>query len=79
VKENGSGGTDHGKAGVLMAAGAPVAGGLYGEYPSLTELDSKDLTFGTDFRRVYAAAVDWLGGEVEPVLGAGFKPVPFLA
>lgn len=79
VKENGSGGTDHGKAGVLMAAGAPVAGGLYGEYPSLTQLDSKDLAFGTDFRRVYAAAVDWLGGEVEPVLGAGFKPVPFLA
>ena len=79
VKENGSGGTDHGKAGVLFAAGAQVAGGLYGEYPSLTELDEKDLAFGIDFRRVYASAVDWLGGEVEPVLGAGFAPVPFLA
>ena len=79
VKENGSRGTDHGKAGVLFAAGAPVAGGLYGEYPSLTELDSKDLAFGVDFRRVYSSAIGWLGGEPEAVLGERFAPVPFLS
>lgn len=77
ARENGSGGTDHGKAGVMFALGAPVEGGLYGEYPSLTDLDQNDLRFGLDFRSAYATAIRHLGGSSELVLGQGFEPVPF--
>jgi uncharacterized protein (DUF1501 family) len=75
-QENGSGGTDHGKAGILFAAGAPVQGGLIGEYPSLTDLDDKDLAYNIDFRRAYASALDWLGADSLPILGEKFNPLP---
>lgn len=77
VRENGSGGTDHGKASVMFAMGLPVKGGLYGEYPSLTDLDRDDLRFNVDFRRTYATAVRYMGGRDEVVLGERFEPVPF--
>ena len=78
VRENGSGGTDHGKAGVLFAVGADVRGGLYGEYPSLTDLDDHDLRFNVDFRRVYASAIRYMGGDDEAVLGARFEALPYV-
>ncbi|MCB9914087.1 MAG: DUF1501 domain-containing protein [Planctomycetes bacterium] len=78
VRENGSGGTDHGKAGLVLAAGAPVQGGLYGAYPSLTDLDGGDLRYAVDFRRCYAAALRWLGADPTAVLGEPFEPVPFV-
>jgi uncharacterized protein (DUF1501 family) len=78
VKENGSGGTDHGKASLMFALGKPVAGGLYGEYPSLTDLDDQDLRFNVDFRRAYATAIEWMGGDARETLGAAFEPVPYL-
>ncbi len=77
VRENGSGGTDHGKAGVMFAMGAPVKGGLYGEHPSLTDLDDNDLRFTVDFRSTYATAIRHLGGDVQRVLGAPFEAVPY--
>ena len=59
VSENGSGGTDHGCAGLAFAAGARIRGGLYGEHPSLTELDELgDLVFTTDFRSLYRAGIE---------------------
>ncbi|MED6334733.1 MAG: DUF1501 domain-containing protein [Planctomycetota bacterium] len=79
VEENGSGGTDHGKAAPMFLAGAPVAGGLYGAHPSLTELDGGDLGFTTDFRSVYATAIeDWLGISHAEALGSTFDRIPFL-
>lgn len=75
VRENGSGGTDHGKAGVMFALGAPVKGGLYGKYPSLTDLDNNDLRYNVDFRRAYASAIRYLGGDDEAVLGERFEPL----
>jgi len=54
VVANASDGTDHGTAGPVLVAGAPVQGGLYGEQPSLTDLDDGDLKPTTDFRDVYA-------------------------
>jgi len=75
VRENGSGGTDHGKAGVMFAMGEPVKGGLYGKYPSLTDLDDSDLRFNVDFRRVYASAIRYMGGQDEVVLGQRFEPL----
>jgi uncharacterized protein (DUF1501 family) len=79
AKENGSGGTDHGKAGIMFVAGTPVEGGLYGKYPSLIDLDNRDLRFNVDFRNAYATAVQWMGGDVEPVLGKDYAPVSYLS
>ena len=80
VQENASLGTDHGAAGPLFVAGSRVKPGVHGAYPSLTDLDDGDLKFHTDFRRVYATLVGpWLGGQIEPIVGAGFEPLPILA
>ena len=55
VAENASGGTDHGTAAPLFVVGQSVKGGqFYGDEPSLTNLDTGNLKFTTDFRRVYA-------------------------
>lgn len=79
VEENGSSGTDHGKGGPMFAFGDPVRGGFFGQRASLTALDQGDLAVTTDFRSVYATAVEsWFGAPQEPVLGARFEPVPYL-
>lgn len=78
VAPNASGGTDHGQAGPMLLLGAPVRGGFWGEPPSLEDLDDGDLAFTTDFRRVYASAIRWLGGDVEAVLGEPFEPLECL-
>ena len=73
VKENGSAGTDHGAASVLFLAGGAVKGGVYGDYPSLSDLDDGDLRMHTDFRSVYATLLDkWLATPSQPVLDGSF-------
>jgi len=64
VEENGSLGTDHGTATPMFLFGARdrIKGGLYGQPPSLTDLDDGNLKMTTDFRRVYSTAIkEWLG------------------
>jgi uncharacterized protein (DUF1501 family) len=76
VKENGSGGTDHGAAGPVFLAGPSVKPGLLGAYPSLTDLIDGDLKPVVDFRRVYATILErWLGLQSTPALGGTFKPL----
>jgi uncharacterized protein (DUF1501 family) len=76
IKENGSGGTDHGTAGVAFVAGPRVKGGVIGTTPSLTDLEAGEPKRTTDFRGLYAAALtDWLGIPAEGVLGGRFRPV----
>ena len=78
VAENGGGGTDHGTAGPCLVLGGGVKGGLYGQYPSLTELDHGDLKFNVDFRTVYATILDrWLGADSREVLGKNFDNLDF--
>jgi uncharacterized protein (DUF1501 family) len=80
VNENGSQGTDHGAAGLMMAIGGSVKGGLYGTsanlqpgHPTL-ENSSNDIRYETDFRAVYARVIDsWLGANSVPILGADFR------
>ncbi len=80
VAENGLGGTDHGAAGPMFVWGKPVRGGLYGERPSLTNLDDGDLKCTTDFRSVYATLLDrWLDADHATVLGRAYSKLPFLA
>ncbi|HLG73177.1 MAG TPA: DUF1501 domain-containing protein [Chloroflexota bacterium] len=78
VKENGSGGTDHGTAAPMFVAGDGVNGGLVGDQPSLTKLDQNgDLVFGIDFRSVYNTILTkWLGLDGQEVLGSKFEVLP---
>jgi uncharacterized protein (DUF1501 family) len=73
VQEN-SGGTDHGAAGLDIVVGDNVKGGLYGNQPSLTDLDTNgNLKASTDFRAVYAEMLSsWLGADPVPILGQDY-------
>lgn len=77
VKENGSLGTDHGAASQMFVV-TPLAGGIVGKHPSLTDLTDGDLIHHTDFRAVYATLLErWLGLPSEPVLGGKYAPLSF--
>jgi uncharacterized protein (DUF1501 family) len=79
VAANASHGTDHGTAGPVFIAGAPVKGGFYGEEPSLTDLDDGDLKGGVDFRDVYHELLTkTVGADPEPVVGSGRNDIGFL-
>jgi uncharacterized protein (DUF1501 family) len=61
VKENTSGGADHGKGGAMMVIGSGIAGGqVYGTWPGLAteNLDKGDLKITTDYRQVLSELVD---------------------
>jgi uncharacterized protein (DUF1501 family) len=82
ITENGSQGTDHGAASVMMAMGGGVRGGIFGTAPNLRgtpdnptlENGGNDVRYETDFRSVYATVIDsWLGGDSAGVLGGNFK------
>ena len=70
VEENQSGGTDHGTASPMWLIGKPVAGGLHGTPPDLGDLDTGDLRYTTDFRRVYGTALEWMGAPIDPAFPA---------
>jgi uncharacterized protein (DUF1501 family) len=61
VRQNGSGGTDHGHASCLFVAGGPVKGGkVYGQWPGLAPeqlYEGRDLALTTDFRNVFSEIV----------------------
>jgi len=82
ISENGSQGTDHGSASVMMAIGGRVNGGFYGTAPNLNldprnptlENNAADVRYETDFRSVYAQVLDsWLGTDSVRVLGGNFR------
>ncbi|KAA0024130.1 DUF1501 domain-containing protein [Antrihabitans cavernicola] len=80
VAANASQGTDHGTAGPVFVAGAPVRGGFYGDEPSLTNLDNGDLKSTTDFRDVYHTLLDKVvGTDPTPAVGAGRSDLGFVA
>ncbi len=79
VAENGSKGHDHGKAGPMLVFGDQVKGGLYGEHPSMTELDEGDLVHTTDFRSVYATLIErQFNADSTAVLGQDYERLAFL-
>lgn len=61
VRQNGTGGTDHGHANVMFVLGGQVTGGkVYGRWPGLNPeqlYQNRDLAITTDYRRVLAEAV----------------------
>jgi uncharacterized protein (DUF1501 family) len=75
VAENASGGTDHGTAAPLFVAGQAVKGGqFYGAEPSLTDLDTGNLKFTTDFRSVFATMLEHVLGVDPKVALSGTFP-----
>jgi uncharacterized protein (DUF1501 family) len=82
ISENGSGGTDHGAATMMMAMGGRVNGGLFGTAANLNndpknptlENNAGDVHYETDFRSVYAQVIEnWLGTSAVRILGANYK------
>lgn len=79
VAQNASNGTDHGTAMPLFIVGGGVKGGVYGDHPSLTDLDRGDLKFSTDFRAVYATVIEkWLGRNPSEVLTGTYPTLAFV-
>jgi uncharacterized protein (DUF1501 family) len=88
INENGSQGTDHGAAGLIMVIGGAVRGGIYGTAASLDpnpdnptfENGGADVRFETDFRAVYARVLDaWLGADSTTLLGGNFRQASLLS
>jgi uncharacterized protein (DUF1501 family) len=79
VEENANRGTDHGTAAPMFLIGGDVKGGIYGDHPSLSDLDFGNLKWHTDFRSVYATVLErWLNVPAAPVLGASFDTLSFV-
>ncbi|MBV8751135.1 MAG: DUF1501 domain-containing protein [Candidatus Eremiobacteraeota bacterium] len=79
VAGNASAGTDHGTAAPMFILGGRVKGGIYGDHPSLTDLDHGDLKYATDFRAVYATVIEkWLGRDPSDVLGGAYPTLAFV-
>lgn len=85
VRQNGTGGTDHGHANVMFVLGGAVKGGkVYGSWPGLASEqlnEGRDLAVTTDFRKVLAeAAYTSLGARnLEAIFpGAKLHPATFL-
>jgi uncharacterized protein (DUF1501 family) len=74
---NGSYGTDHGTSSPLFVIGDRVRGGLYGEQPSLTDLDTHgNLKTKVDFHQIYATILDkWLDADSAELLGGTYTAV----
>jgi uncharacterized protein (DUF1501 family) len=79
VNENASNGTDHGTAAPVFVAGGAIKGGLYGEHPSLTDLDDGDLRFRHDFRSVYNTVLrNWWGLSQTPFNATRYPSLSFV-
>ncbi|HVB05856.1 MAG TPA: DUF1501 domain-containing protein [Acidimicrobiales bacterium] len=80
VAPNASGGTDHGSGNSAFVLGPSVKGGLYGEQPSLTQLDSNaSLVVTTDYRSLYATVLEQvLDTDPTAILGASYPTIAFL-
>ena len=77
---NDSGGTDHGEASDILAIGAGVKGGLYGEPGHLDHLSEHGCPIAhVDHRSVYATFLSkWLNADSKQILGATYEDLGFL-
>lgn len=81
--ENGSFGTDHGTSAPCMVFGNNVVPEMFGEQPSLTNLDQfENLHIQYDFRQLYSSIItDWFGLDqsiATTVFNQGFETIPFV-
>lgn len=80
VKQNASGGTDHGTANnVFLMSENLKRPKVLNEAPNLTDLDEGDLKFSIDFRQIYASLLkDWLKTGSKAILGKNFQSLNLL-
>jgi len=88
VHENGNNGSDHGRGGFMLAMGGMVNGRrLYGRWTGLERenlIERRDLPVHTDFRLVFAEALerlfgfDALGNEFFPGFARAGKMLDYL-
>jgi uncharacterized protein (DUF1501 family) len=77
VFQNGSSGTDHGTSAPMFIFGQHLAGGMLGDAPDLSNLDSaRNLIAGNDFRSVYGSLLrDWFEmgqGDVDQLFNGAY-------
>src|SRR2546427_2012783 len=82
MRQNGSGGTDHGHASCLFMAGGGVKGGkVYGRWPGLAReqlYEGRDLALTTDFRNVFAEVlVEHMRAKEVAKVFPGYTPTRF--
>jgi uncharacterized protein (DUF1501 family) len=64
----------------MFVFGKTVKPGVIGSHPSLEDLNGGDLKFKTDFRQVYATALEkWMEVDSSKILNQKFDPLPFVA
>jgi uncharacterized protein (DUF1501 family) len=83
IRQNGSGGTDHGHASALFVAGGPIKGGrVYGPWPGLAPEqlhEGRDLALTTDFRTVFSEIlIGHMRARDALAVFPGFRPGSFL-
>lgn len=80
VKQNASGGTDHGTANNVFLIGENLKRSkVLNETPNLTDLDDGDLKFSVDFRQVYTSLLqDWLKTGDNTILSKSFQSLNLL-
>ncbi|GAB4148961.1 MAG: DUF1501 domain-containing protein [Bacteroidia bacterium] len=80
VKQNASGGTDHGTANVMIFAGGSMKQrGILNDAPDLKNLSEGDLIYKVDFRSVYATVLqNWLGADAGKILSGKFDRMNFV-
>lgn len=81
VKQNASGGTDHGTANNVFVIGKNLKKpGFYNELPNLSDLDKNgDLKYSVDFREVYATILNnWMEVDDKKILNKSFSKLDFI-
>ncbi|MEM7627314.1 MAG: DUF1501 domain-containing protein [Planctomycetota bacterium] len=79
VRQNASGGTDHGCAGPTFVFGDHVNAGILGKHPSLDKLQSGDLIHSVDFRSLYTDLLEgWMKLDAKAALGRRFPSAGIL-
>jgi len=81
VAENGTAGTDHGRATAMLVLGGPVSGGrVLGRWPGLDparRFEGRDLSVTTDFRDLFTEVLArHLGAQELAAIFPGFAPDP---
>jgi uncharacterized protein (DUF1501 family) len=76
--DNTANGTDHGLASVAFVLGDPVTGGVYGDYPSLTQLDEGQIPVTVNYQNIISDVVTKIGGNPQTILGQSYPRLGFI-
>jgi uncharacterized protein (DUF1501 family) len=80
ARQNGNGGTDHGRGNVMWLMGGPIAGGqVLGDWPGLDKsalADGRDLAVANDFRQVLSPLLQRHLGLTETALATVLPQAP---